>query len=199
MEPRRDLIDPERLEIRGRRVIMRVLRREDVGERYVRWLNDVRVNEYSDRRYHVPYTLDDALGYFASMRRDELLLGVWTKPLGHIGNVKVGPIDWGNEAAEIAIMLGEPSSWNKGIGREVMYNTAHFLFDTCGLHRVDAASCNPAFLRLVERLGWKVEGVQRERVHLNGEFVPFTWVGLIDREFIRQPDLESLPECTSSS
>lgn len=185
MEPRRELIAPGRIEIRGARTLMRPLRPEDVSERYVAWLNDARVNEYSDRRFHGPYTLDDAVAYTRSMRQDEILLGVFLPDRGHIGNVKIGPIDWGNEAAEIAIMIGDTGVWNTGVGTEAMYVAARFLFKALGLHRADAGSCNPAFLRVaVEKLGWSIEGRQRERIRISGRYVDFLWLGLLASEFV---------------
>lgn len=191
MEPRRDLIAPERMKIRGARILMHPLRAEDVTGRYVAWLNDAKVSEYSDRRFHGPYTLEDAVAYTRSMRQDEMLLGVFLPDRGHVGNVKIGPIDWGNEAAEIAIMIGDTGVWNKGVGTEAMYVAARFLFRSLGLHRADAGSFNPAFLRVaIEKLGWSIEGRQRERIRVDDRYLDFLWIGLLASEFVVRPEFE---------
>lgn len=166
----------------GSRVTLRPFGPSDVHERYLAWLADPDVNAYS-RRAGTKTSADEARTYLASLGKDEHVVGIETDELGHIGNLKYGPIDRHNQRADISIVIGERSAWNRGFGSEAIYLASRHLFEVEGVNRLDAGSANPAFLRMVVRLGWTIEGVLRERVRIDGQFHDWTLVALLRREF----------------
>ena len=174
------------LEITGANLHLRALGSDDVTERYVGWLNDPAVNALSsrlDRR-------SDAAAcrhYLSTRAPEEVVLGMFLPDIGHVGNVKYGPIDRRNSRADISVMIGELSVWGKGVGREAVYLVTRNLFQHEGLNRVDAGSGNPAFVRLVQSIGWKLEGVQRERVNIGGRLIDWVLVAQLRSEFVELP------------
>jgi RimJ/RimL family protein N-acetyltransferase len=64
------------------------------------------------------------------------------------------------------------------------------LFQQEGLHRVEANTCNPAFVRCDEKLGWTQEGRLRERFLCGKERVDYLWMGLLKRDFKTIPAYE---------
>ncbi len=171
----------ELLRLSGRWVTLVSFGPDQITDRYVAWLNDPEVNAYS-RRKGLRITAEDAGRYLSSLRADEHVLAILREG-EHVGNVKFGPIDWQNACADISILVGERRAWGQGIGTEAVYLVSRHLLKTLGLNRVHADSFNPAFLGLVGKLGWRVEGVLRERVRLDGRFVDDTVVSLLAREF----------------
>lgn len=165
----------------GRRVTLVPFGPDRITERYVAWLNDPEVNAYS-RRKGAHTTAADAGRYLSSLRDDEHVLAILVGG-EHVGNVKYGPVDWQNACADISILVGERAIWGQGIGAEAVYLVSRHLLTDIGLNRVHADSFNPAFLRLVDRLGWRIEGVLRERVRLGDLFFDDTMVSLLAREF----------------
>lgn len=165
----------------GRRVTLVPFGPDRITDRYVAWLNDPEVNAYS-RRKGVHTTAADAGRYLSSLRDDEHVLAILVGG-EHVGNVKYGPVDWQNACADISILVGERAIWGQGIGAETVYLVSRHLLTDVGLNRVHADSFNPAFLRLVDRLGWRIEGVLRERVRLGDHFFDDTVVSLLAREF----------------
>jgi [ribosomal protein S5]-alanine N-acetyltransferase len=169
------------IRLTGSRVTLVPFGPEHLTQRYLGWLNDPEVNAYS-RRKGVASTIDDARRYIASLRPDEIVLAILVGDR-HVGNVKLGPVDWENACADISILVGERDVWGKGVGAEAVYLVGRHLLKEVGLNRLYADSRNPAFLRLVDKLGWRVEGVQRERLRVDGRFVDNTLVALLAREF----------------
>lgn len=167
---------------RGSRVTLRPFGPSDVHDRYLAWLSDPDVNAYS-RRAGQNISSDEARTYLATLRKDELVVGIETDDHGHIGNLKYGPIDRHNQRAEISIVIGDRSAWNHGFGSEAIYLASRHLFMTEGLNRVDAGSANPAFLRMVTRLGWTIEGVLRDRVRIGDKYHDWILFALLRREF----------------
>ena len=177
--------------LRGRHVILAPFRIDDISERYLSWLNDPVVNAYSRRRQaRKAADRASAIQYLANLEPDEVVLAVHTAADGHVGNVKYGPVDRDNLRADISILIGERPVWGQGLGAEAVYLVTRYLLETLGLHRVDAGSNNPAFLRMVEKLGWRVEGVLRERVRVGDTFRDHILVAQLSTEFRRRSEYE---------
>lgn len=176
--------------IKSRRLVLSHLKKQQLNEVYLAWINDPVVNYYSDRRFHAPYTMADLCGYCQAMRADEYMIAIQLMDGRHIGNLKIGPIDYGNGAAEVAIMIGDRSQWNQKYGSESLYLISKFLFFSEGLHRLDAGSCNPAFINSVLKMGWDIEGYQKERILLAGERIDFCWLGLLAENFKIEKEYE---------
>lgn len=172
-------IVPTRLD--GSRVTLVPFTEEHLTQRYLAWLNDPDVNAYSRRR-GARSTFDDARLYMAALRADEVVLAIVVGDR-HVGNIKFGPVEWANACADISILVGERDVWGRGIGAEAVYLVSRYLLKEIGLNRIHADTRNPAFLRLVEKLGWSIEGVLRERVRADDRFFDNTLVSLLSREF----------------
>jgi RimJ/RimL family protein N-acetyltransferase len=178
-------------ELSGSTVILRKFEADQIHERYIGWLNDKVVNRFSQRSRRRPTVAKDAYEYLSNLRTDEIVLGIYVEPHGHVGNVKYGPIDWDNSLADISIMIGEDAVWGGSVGSESVYLVSKFLFENLGLNRIEAGSNNPAFLRLVEKLGWQVEGVLRQRIKTNERFIDHTLVSQLSEDFRQLPRYEA--------
>jgi RimJ/RimL family protein N-acetyltransferase len=176
--------------LRGARLLLRPFGPDDVDERYLGWLNDPVVNAHS-RRLGSRSSAAEARLYLASLGPDERVLGIHHHALGHVGNLKYGPIDRADSRADVSILIGERDAWGQGIGREAVYLVTRHLFLTEGLNRVDAGSGNPAFVRLVLSLGWRAEGEQHERVRIGGHLVDWTLLAQLRREFVERPEFHA--------
>jgi len=178
------------MRLQGSRLTLVPFGPESITPRYLAWLVDPVVNRYSQRLGQPAQTADDARRWLAGLAPSEVVLAMLAPGLGHIGNVKFGPIDTANSRADIAILIGEQASWGMGFGGEAVYLVMQHIFDDLGLNRVDAGSANPAFIAMVHRLGWMTEGVQRERVRIGGQLVDWTLLSLLRREFVRNERFE---------
>lgn len=176
--------------VEGARVSLRPFDAPQISDRYLAWLNDPEVNRLS-RRGGQATTEADARRYLASLGRDEAIYGIHARALGHVGNLKIGPVDWGNSRTDLSIVVGEKQAWGRGVGTEAIYLASRFVFETLRLNRIDAGSGNPAFVRAVTKLSWTAEGTQRERVRLASGFVDWTLLAQLRREFRRIPQFEA--------
>jgi ribosomal-protein-alanine N-acetyltransferase len=158
-------------------------RREHVSLRYLAWLNDAEVNRYSRRRF-VQTTEEDAFRFLSSLGPTDQIMAITLKANGeHIGNLQLGPLDIEESHGEVRILIGEKSQWGKGYASQSIYGACCYYFQALGLHRVEAMSCNPGFIRAVLRLGWKEEGCLRERF-LDGTIrVDYRVFGILAPEF----------------
>jgi len=181
------------LTLEGANIVLRELGPDDVTARYVGWLNDPVVNA-SSSRLGTTASEADCRDYLSSLAVDEVVLGISAPDAGHVGNVKFGPIDRRDSRADISILIGERNVWGRGIGREAVYLVTRHLFGEENLNRVDAGSGNPAFIRMVQGLGWQIEGVLRERVRIGDRLLDWTLVAQLRREFVELPQYRAVAD-----
>lgn len=77
------------------------------------------------------------------------------------------------------------TAWGKGYAHEALLALLHFAFNTLDLHRLEADvdPRNAASIRVLERLGFRLEGHQRERYHMEGEVQDALLYGLLKPEW----------------
>lgn len=136
--------------------------------------------------------LDDARAYLASIdtgfARRRLFQWAITVATDDrlIGTVTLYQWDRANRRAEIGFILA-PEHWGRGIASEAVGTVLAFGFDAMELHRVEADVDpeNDRSRRLVERFGFRDEGLLRDRWRLRGRWADSVIYGLLRGEFER--------------
>lgn len=88
----------------------------------------------------------------------------------HIGNIKIGPIDWRNKRGEIGILVGEKKYHGKGLALEALNRFASFCFKKLKLNKLTAGcyGSNLASVNLFHRGGFQIEGIRPDHWRLGG-------------------------------
>ena len=91
---------------------------KNIKKKYQKWMNDPEVHKYTEQRYK-KYSLKDIKKFVKEKNKSktEFLFGIFLKKnkiLNHIGNIKLGPINFIHLTAEISYFLGEKDLWGKG-------------------------------------------------------------------------------------
>lgn len=125
-----------------------------------------------------------------SIERGELLewgLERRTVP-GLIGTCSIVNLDRANRRGEIGFALAR-STWGHGYMAEILPVLVDHAFGALGLHRLEADvdPRNAASIRLLERLGFRLEGRMRERWQVTGEVQDSLIYGLLAREWQTDP------------
>lgn len=120
-------------------------------------------------------TVQDAIDFINesndSMRRQEsIILGVYLKSTGELaGKCMLFSYDKESKRAEIGFGLGR-SCWRKGYIIEAGEALIKYGFDSLGLRRIEAEidPDNRSSGRTLEKLGFSLEGLLRQRWEVNG-------------------------------
>ncbi|HEY3501061.1 MAG TPA: GNAT family N-acetyltransferase [Polyangiaceae bacterium] len=110
--------------------------------------------------------------------------GILPAALGRIvGTCTLFQFDLAHRRCEIGFALGR-AFWGRGIASNAVASVLRFAFEELQLHRVeaDADPRNARSLALLERLGFRREGVLRERYLVNGELQDAVVLGLLASE-----------------
>jgi RimJ/RimL family protein N-acetyltransferase len=117
---------------------------------------------------------------------DDMLCWVITLPGADtlVGTTTLASIDRAQGRAEIGYALGS-AHWGRGLARDAVALVLDHAFDTLGLRRVEADidPRNDGSMRLVRALGFRQEGLLRERWQVGGETCDSAWHGLLAREW----------------
>lgn len=149
---------------------------------------DPEVMRYSGREphRHVDEIREKLMRDLETMNRGESARWIMT-PLGEphvIGTVGLFHWSHGDRRAEIGYLLAR-SHWGRSLMTEVLPSVVRFGFEVMRLHRIDAQVDpeNIASLRVLERLGFKREGLLRESTFSNGRFSDTAVLGLLEQEW----------------
>ena len=144
-----------------------------VTDAYVRWLNDPIINRYLESRF-VAHTVQSTKAYVEQHGRspNNVLLGIGSRKLGmHVGNVKIGPIDWNHGTSEVGILIGEREVWGSGIATFVITMVSEIARTRLMLRKLTAGcyASNVGSRKAFDKAGFAIEGVQRHQCLLDGK------------------------------
>lgn len=111
---------------------------------------------------------------------------VETPEQGAVGVQMLEHIDWKNRVATTGgIKIARTDLRGKGIGFDTGMTLFRYLFDNLQMNRVDSfiIDYNEASRRLVEKQGYRLEGVRRRYVYKNGQYHDLLLYGLLREEF----------------
>ena len=112
---------------------------------------------------------------------DRLDLAVADKATGEcVGEAVLNQWDPGNESCNFRILIG-PRGRDRGLGTEATRLIVGYGFERLGLHRIslEVYAFNPRARRAYEKAGFRAEGVLRESLRYNGEWVDATLMSIL--------------------
>ncbi len=173
--------------LEGHQICLRPLERDDLGARYLAWLNDPEVMKYMESGTF-PTTIQDLEKFYAEVTgsRNQVMLAIIDKESGeHIGNVKLGPIHWIHRRATLGVLIGDKKVWGKGAGEEATRLTVEYGFNRLNLRRIDLGvfAEHESAVRCYEKVGFQVEGRMREDLFQGGKYKDRLWMGLLRSEY----------------
>ena len=89
-----------------------------------------------------------------------------------------------NRRAEVGFVLNR-KFWRRGLAFEAVAALIHLAFEDLGLHRLEADTdtANAASLHLLEKLGFRREGLFRERWYVYGQWQDSVMLGLLKTDW----------------
>lgn len=171
----------------GKSVYLRPIEMSDADGAYPSWLNNPEVCRYNSHGDTL-YTREMAQSYIKSVI-DNPSADVFAICLReddrHVGNIALQQISLKNRNAELAILIGDPSVYGKGIGYEAGALLVEYAFGTLNLHRLYCGthSENIGMQKLALKLGMSEEGRRREALLKNGRFADIVEYGILADEY----------------
>ncbi len=158
----------------------------DATDLYLNWLNDPEINQYLESRF-VSWTLEMLSSYIKELsgNKNEMLFAIClAEDNQHIGNIKLGPINWQHLYADIGIIIGDKGQWGKGKAAEAIEAVCRFGFQL-GLNKITAGCYgdNIGSFKAFTRVGFEEEGRVRRKFISQSGYQDHILLGLLADDF----------------
>ena len=174
--------------LEGEKVGLRLMQSDDVWLLY-RWFNDQRVLENlgSDHGYFC-VSMEEEKAVVESMLQNRKTMNFiivrrqGDEPVGYIG---LAGLDVRNASAELRVIVGEISEWDKGLGEEAIRLLLDHAFNLRNLHRVwlRVAEYNSRAIACYLKCGFKEEGRMRHDHYHRAAWRDTLAMSILDSEF----------------
>lgn len=159
----------------GKRIRFRAMEREDLAQ-FVEWINDPLVRRGISA--FLPMSMAREQEWFESMLKRPVEEHPFALEIRKgrkwvlVGSCGLFDISWISRKAEIGIMIGDKSQWNKGYGTEAMELILQHGFETLNLHRLylKVYADNPGAVRAYEKAGFVLEARLRDAHYAEGHY-----------------------------
>ena len=159
----------DRRDLLGEQLTLIPLNLNNYSDDYVDWLNDPEVNRYLESRFS-KITNNMIKEYIQknNSNNNTLLYGIfYNKNNRHVGNIKIGTVNWNHYFSEIGYFIGDKNLWGKGLATEAIFLATNFALHDMKLVKCKAGvySNNIGSIRALEKVGYILEG------KCNNEFI----------------------------
>ncbi len=142
-------------------ILIKELTANEVSKKYVRWLNSDDVNQFTEQRFS-KHTLSSVKKYvkIKLKSKNEFLFGIFIDNKTHIGNIKLGPINYYHKTAFISYFIGDKKFRSRGIMTEVFQKLIKVAKNKFKLKKIQAGiyEYNLASKKLLIKNKFKLEG-----------------------------------------
>lgn len=172
--------------LQGSKVNVRSLVREDIIN-IVKWKTDPEIADLvRGGPIHTNLEIENRRFDRHNDGSDTLRLLIETKQKKAIGFISLGEIDKENKKAELGMLIGEKAFWNRGYGTNALITLLDYLFTKQDFNRIglEVFDYNLRAKKVYEKIGFKVEGVQRQGLYRANNFHDIYNMGILKKDFL---------------
>lgn len=105
-----------------------------------------------------------------------------------VGHISLGGLSWKNRSSRISRVLVSPDAMHKGICQEMTKAVLKIGFEELGLHRIALGvyENNKAALNCYLKSGFNIEGVSRDILWYNNEYLSMVEMAILEDEWRAQ-------------
>ena len=167
------------------KIILRKLNlKKDISKKYQNWMNDLEVHKYTEQKY-TKHSLINIRKFVREKNKskNEFLYGIFLKKNNlniHIGNIKLGPINFIHRIAEVSYFIGEKELWGKGYTTLAIKEIIK-IAKKMGLKKLKAGfyEMNIGSKKVLEKNGFKIEGKFKSELIFKNKRVDHYFFGKI--------------------
>lgn len=168
--------------ISGEKIILRAVELEDVRILSA-WLNDRETNEYLDITYPASKRFADSFVLDCDENQNKKVFIIDNLDRRPIGILIIDKIKWEYRNCEVGIVIYDKKERNKGYGKDALRTAIDFIFNEMNMHLIylNVVADNKAALNLYTSLGFKREGILRDRYFKSGRYYNIIVMSMINR------------------
>ena len=151
---------------------LKELEPKDVTKKYQNWMNDYTVVKYTAQSSY-KHSYKDIINFVTQKKKskNEFLFGIYlidkkSSLKDHIGNIKLGPINFKNRTADISYFIGEKNHWGKGFTTQAISEIIKIAKSRFKIKKLQAGHWkkNLGSKKVLKRNNFKLEGILRSQI-----------------------------------
>ena len=157
---------------------------KDISNKYLTWMNDLEVHRYTEQK-NTKHSLTKIRKFVKEKNKskDEFLYGIFLKRNNlntHIGNIKLGPVNFLHKIGDISYFIGERELWGKGYTTLAIKEIIK-IAKKMGLKKLKAGlyEMNIGSKKVLEKNGFKIEGKFKSELIFKNKRVDHYFFGKI--------------------
>ena len=158
--------------------------KKDISEKYLGWMNDPEVQEYTEQKF-AKHSLANIRKFVEEKNSSkyEFLYGIFIVKKTfkiHLGNIKLGPINFTHKRAAISYFIGDKELWGKGYATQAIKEITK-IAKKMGLKKLKAGlyEMNIGSKKILEKNNFKLEGKMKSEIIYKGKRYNSYWFGKI--------------------
>jgi RimJ/RimL family protein N-acetyltransferase len=140
-----------------------------VTKKYLLWMNTAKITNFTEQRFK-KHSIVSIKKFVKSKKisRTEFLYGIYIELPNdriHVGNIKLGPIDFLHKTAEISYFIGDFKFQNKGIATQAVIKVNYIAKKKFNLKKITASVYSNNFFskKLLLKNKFKLEGTLKKQ------------------------------------
>ena len=174
------------IELRGKKVVLRVMEREDCRRL---WEEAEPLQPLAEQSVTPGLSVEGADKWFEEIQskqgKGQFYLGIFSLKGELLGDIQIANIDWRHRTATIGCGISRARHRGKGYATDATLTILRFAFEQLDLYRIsaDTAEYNTAARRVLEKCGFIQEGCCRQAIFCGGKRHDRIISGLLRPEF----------------
>jgi [ribosomal protein S5]-alanine N-acetyltransferase len=163
-----------------KRVYLRELMESDINEDYLKGFSDDDVLNFLEVDGK-NLTKDAVVEYIREGRENKSYYMYAVCLLDsdkHIGNLKIGPINWKHMFSDLVTVIWDKQYWGKGLATDAIKEGNKLAFDKYNIRKLTGGmyANNMGSIKAYTKSGWIIEGKLQNHFIENGKFVDYVLV-----------------------
>ena len=172
--------------LKGKKVVLRPMRKETDLESSVLWLNNEDVRCFLALYLPVNFRAEEE--WFDKLAKDKenIVLAIETSDGKFIGIMGLHRINWKDRTATTGAVIGDKEYWGKGYGTEAKMLLLDYAFNTLNLRKIGSMviAFNKRSLAYSLHCGYKVEGVLKKHIFKKRKYWDEIVLGVFKKDWL---------------
>ncbi len=158
---------------------LKLLKTKDIKKEYINWMNKYEITKFTEQKFK-KQTYSEIYKFVEKKykSKNDFLFGIFFKK-EHIGNIKLGPINWNHKSAEVSYIIGKENFWGKGLATGAVQKVVRFATKNLKLNKINAGyyENNIGSKKVLKKCGFVVEGKKKSEIIFNERRISLILVG----------------------
>jgi len=170
------------------KVFLRPLLKDDVNENYLSWFKDSEVTKFLEVDGN-SLSKQLMIDYIEKGKMDKsyyMYAICLSENKKHIGNLKIGPINYEHNYSDLVTVIGDKKYWGKGLAAEAVKKGIEIAFNEFNIRKLSAGiySGNVGSIKAYTNAGFFIEATLKDQFVLNEEYHDKIIVGCFNPKFL---------------